>query len=42
MSDLLCANSDLNRDEYLKSQNVAVMFAQHKAKALDEGVGGHH
>ena len=35
MSDLSCANNDLNRDEYLKSQNVAVMFAQHKVKALE-------
>ncbi|XRB24073.1 hypothetical protein RI054_37g139290 [Pseudoscourfieldia marina] len=36
MSELSCANNCLNRDEYLKSQNVAVLFAQHKAKALED------
>ena len=36
MSELSCANNCLNRDEYLKSQNVAVLFAQHKAKTLED------
>ncbi|XRB16950.1 hypothetical protein RI054_14g67940 [Pseudoscourfieldia marina] len=36
MSELSCAHNCLNRDEYLKSQNVAVLFAQHKAKTLED------